>query len=239
MRVLQQSSALKTTFNRGIDRKVSTQRQEVSDALGGGLFGAIGSGVFQFKQIRNQVKGNLGEGLVSLLLMTFPNDWVLFKNAFIPTTTRRLTEIDLLVVGNRGIFAIEVKTWKGSFSAYRDNWKRREGSQWVPVQNSPTSQSLYHRDMLRRWLDPQIPGLPPDCIVAPVVFPIAKWVGAKDCSVPVLTGIQDLVSMMMRSPECLTEDRVLKITNLIQNYEHLPDSKPSPKPKPKLKKKSL
>lgn len=237
MRVLQQSSALKTTFKRDIDRKVSTRRQEVSDALGGGFFGAIGSGIFQFKQIRNQIKGNLGESGLSLLLMTFSDDWVLFKNALIPTTSRRLTEIDLLVVGNGGIFAIEVKTWKGSFSAYRDNWKRREGSQWVPVQNSPTSQSLYHRDMLRRWLDPQIPGLPPDCIVAPVVFPIAKWVGAKDCSVPVLTGIQDLVSMMMRSPQCLTDDRVLNIANLIQNCDPLTDAKPAGKPKPKLKKK--
>jgi Nuclease-related domain len=52
----------------------------------------------------------------------------MFNNALIPTPTGKLTEIDCLIIGTAGIFLIEIKTWQGSFSAYKDKWKRREGS---------------------------------------------------------------------------------------------------------------
>ncbi|XDE62810.1 nuclease-related domain-containing protein [Arthrospira platensis BEA 1257B] len=235
MKVLKQSPSLKAKFKQNINRKVSSQREEASQVWGGGFLGMIGAGVFEFKQIRNQVKGSLGENLIALLLMTFPDNWVLFKNALIPATAGSLTEIDLLLIGNRGIFLIEVKTWKGSLAGNQDNWKRREGSQWVPVSNSPTSQSLYHQQMFQRWIFSEIPGLPTDCITAPVVFPIAKWVGAKNCSVPVLTSMTDLISMIWKSPEYLTDEQVLRISKHIQEYELSPVSKPQPQPQPETK----
>ncbi|WP_293115165.1 nuclease-related domain-containing protein [Okeania sp. SIO1I7] len=128
MRILKQSPSLQQAFQAKIQEKISNNRQEVKQDLGGGLFGEIGAGFFQFKQFRNQIKGNLGETFLSLLLMSLPDNWVMFKNALIPTKSRNLTEIDLLIIGNAGAFLVEVKTWKGSFSANQDKWKRREGA---------------------------------------------------------------------------------------------------------------
>ncbi|NEP90458.1 MAG: NERD domain-containing protein [Okeania sp. SIO2C2] len=120
MRILKQSPSLQQAFQAKIQEKIYDNRQEVKQDLGGGLFGEIGAVFFQFKQFRNQIKGNLGETFLSLLLMSLPDNWVMFKNALIPTKSRNLTEIDLLIIGNAGAFLVEVKTGKCSFSANQD-----------------------------------------------------------------------------------------------------------------------
>ncbi|NEQ36769.1 MAG: NERD domain-containing protein [Okeania sp. SIO3I5] len=214
---------------------MSDRRQEVKESLGGGFFGEIGASFVQFQQIKNQIKGNLGENFLSFLLMSLPDSWVMFKNALIPIASRKLTEIDLLIIGNRGVFLVEVKTWKGSFAANQDKWKKREGVKWVPLENSPTSQSLYHKKMFQQWVIPQIYGFHEDFIFAPVIFPVAKWIGTTNCSVPVLQGFQELTQMLQQSPECLTNEQVLIISKLVENCEILDSSEDSPKfsPKPK------
>ncbi len=168
--------------------------------------------------------------------MSLPDSWVMFKNALIPIKSKKLTEIDLLIIGNRGVFLVEVKTWKGSFTAYEDKWKRREGMRWIPVENSPKSQSLYHKKMFQQWIMPQISGFPEDFVFAPVVFPVAKWIGITNFSVPVLQGFQELTEMLKQSPECLTNEQVLIISKLVENCEILdsPENYTKPSPKPKL-----
>ncbi|MEB3339898.1 nuclease-related domain-containing protein [Okeania sp.] len=238
MIILKQSPLLSETFQAKIQDKISDKKQEIKESLGGGFFGEIGATFAQFKQIHNQFKGNLGENFLSFLLMSFPDSWVMFKNALIPIKSKKVTEIDLLIIGNGGVFLVEVKTWKGSFSAYEDKWKRREGMKWIPVENSPTSQSLYHRKMFEQFIMPQVSGFPEDFIFAPVVFPVAKWIGTTNCSVPVLQGFPELAQMLQKSPECLTNEQVSIISKLVENCELLDSpeksSKPSPKPKPIL-----
>ncbi|OZH51290.1 nuclease [Hydrocoleum sp. CS-953] len=236
MRILKQSPLLQQTFQAKIQDKISDRKEQVKESLGGGFFGEIGASFFQFKQIHNQIKGNLGENFLSFLLMSLPDSWVMFKNALIPIKSKKLTEIDLLIIGNRGIFLVEVKTWKGSFTAYEDKWKRREGMRWIPVENSPTSQSLYHKKMFQQWVMPQIYGFPEDFVFTPVVFPVAKWIGITNCSVPVLQGFQELTEMLKQSPECLTNEQVLIISKLVENCEILdsPEKSTKPSPKPKL-----
>lgn len=170
--------------------------------------------------------------------MSLPDNWVMFKNALIPTKSRKLTEIDLLIIGDAGAFLVEVKTWKGSFAANQNQWKRREGRKWVPLENSPTSQSIYHKKMLENWIIPQVSGFPEEFVFAPVVFLAAKWVGATNCSVPVLQGFQELTQMLQQSPKCLTNEQVLIISKLVEHYDILDIPKPSTKPKPILRKPS-
>lgn len=239
MRILHQSPDLQAVFQQGIRQKVSQQRQELQNSLGNGLFGALGAGIFQLQQAKKQIKGSLGENFTSLFLMSFPQDWVMFQNALIPTTNGKLTEIDRLVIGEKGIFLIEVKTWKGSFAAYRDNWKRRENNHWIPLENSPTAQNLYHQTMFQQWMASQDIALPPDFISSPVVFPGAKWLGVKDCSVPVCQGIPELLQFIRAFPNRLTTEQTVKIAQFVQNYEISSLVQTSPKPKPVLRKKSL
>ena len=90
--------------------------------------------------------------------------------------------------------------------------------------------------MFGRWIKTKILNLPQNCIIAPVVFPIAKWIGTTKCSVPVLTGIEDLLKMLVNSHNCLTHEQILKITEAIEDYEIPVSTIPTAKPKPILKK---
>ncbi|MBD2303015.1 NERD domain-containing protein [Nostoc sp. FACHB-190] len=236
MKVMQQSPALRAAFQQQINAKKSTKHQEIHGKLGNGFLSGLGSFMYEFNQATNKVKGNIGEWGVSLILQSFPDTWVIFNNALIPTNSGSLTEIDHLIIGNGGIFLVEVKTWKGSFSAYKDKWKRREGNNWVAVSNSPTSQSMYHQKMFNQWITSLMPNLPDELVAAPVVFPVAQWIGAKECSVPVLQGVSALLQMIASSPTCLTTTQVQAIAEAVVLLELpvkiTPVPKPMPKPKP-------
>lgn len=219
MRTLKQSPSLKTAFQVQIEQKKTSNSQNIHESLGSGFLGSIGTALFEVKQVKNQIQGSVGEWGVSLLLKSLPDSWVMFNNALIPTTnSRTLTEVDHIIIGSGGVFLIEVKTWKGSFSACNDKWKRREGNNWVVVSNSPTAQSVYHQNMFNRWITTLVPNLPNGSVNAPVVFPIAKWIGATNCSVPVLQGVPALLQLINSSPNCLTPVQVQEIAEGIEDY---------------------
>ncbi|MHC5676372.1 nuclease-related domain-containing protein [Nostoc sp.] len=236
MRILQQSPTLRAVFKQKIDAKKTAREQEIHQVLGDSVLGQLGSFLDEFKQAKNQFKGSMGEWGVSTILQNFPDTWVMFNNALIPAgNSGNLTEIDHLIIGSKGVFLLEIKTWKGSFSAYNDKWKRREGNNWVEISNSPTSQSAYHQQMFIQWITTVVPNLPDSFVYAPVVFPIAKWLGINNCSVPVFQGVPTLLQTMLNCPECLTSEQVQLIAEAVEDYT-LPDNstpiaKPIPKPK--------
>ena len=238
MRILQQSPLLKEAFQKKVRQKISNKQEKTRDALGYGFLGSLGMGVIHINQAKNQFKGSLGENIVSSSLSrVLPDTWTMFKNALIPTNKRdSLTEIDLLIIGHGGVFLVEVKTWKGSFSAYRDRWKRRDGANWIALSQSPSSQSAYHQKMFKEWVAHQIPSLSQDFLTAPVIFPAAKWIGTTDCCVPILHGVQDLVKMIANSPNRLTSEQVVQISDVVKNYLPPAPTVPTPKPKPILRK---
>src|SRR4028118_1202761 len=124
MILLQQSPSLRAAFQNQVDKKISANREEFQDNLGNGFLSSFGGAVFDIRQLKNQIKGSMGEEILSLLLQSLPDTWTMFNNALIPAAGK-LTEIDHLIVGSGGVFLVEVKTWNGSFSAYKDKWKRR------------------------------------------------------------------------------------------------------------------
>ncbi|BAZ34062.1 NERD domain protein (plasmid) [Cylindrospermum sp. NIES-4074] len=236
MRNLQQSPSLTAAFQQKIDAKKYVKHQEIHQVLGNGILGGLGSFMYEFKQAKNKFQGNMGEWGISAVFQHFPDTWVMFNNALIPTNNSGiLTEVDHLIIGLKGVFLLEVKTWKGSFSAYNDKWKRREGSNWVAISNSPTSQSAYHQQMFSQWITSLVPNLPDNFVYAPVVFPIAKWLGVNNCSVPVFHGVPGLIQTMVNCPECLTATQVQSIAEAVANYTLPENATPTPKPIPKPK----
>ena len=236
MRTLKQSPTLRATFQQKIDDKKTAKHQEIHEVLGDSGLGQLGSLMYEFRQAKNQFKGSMGEWGISLILQHFPDTWIMFNNALIPTNNSGiLTEIDHLIIGSRGVFLLEVKTWKGSFSAYNDKWKRREGNNWVKVPNSPTSQSIYHQQIFNRWINSVVPNLPNNFVYAPVVFPIAKWLGINNCSVPVFQGVSALLQMMVNCSECLTAEQVQVIGEAVEDFTLVDNPTPIPKPIPKPK----
>jgi hypothetical protein len=235
MILLQQSPSLRAAFQNQVDKKISANREEFQDNLGNGFLSSFGGAVFDIRQLKNQIKGSMGEEILSLLLQSLPDTWTMFNNALIPAAGK-LTEIDHLIVGSGGVFLVEVKTWNGSFSAYKDKWKRRERDKWVAVAKSPTSQSAFHQKMFEQWIASEVPNFPNNAIVAPVIFTVARWVGTTDCSVPVLHGFSALQKMLVNSPNCLSADQVSRISTAIANYT-IPT--PTATPKPIIKRKKL
>jgi len=90
--------------------------------------------------------------------------------------------------------------------------------------------------MFKEWIVPQIPNLPQDFLTAPVVFPAAQWIGTTDCCVPILHGVQDLVKMLVNSPNRLTSEQVMQISEVVEDYLLPASTIPTPKPKPILRK---
>jgi hypothetical protein len=95
--------------------------------------------------------------------------------------------------------------------------------------------------MFAQWINSKINYLPENCIQAPVIFPIAKWIGVTDCSVPVLGSSQELRQFFEDSPKKLAAEQVLTINELLEDLEFpvLTDKSSESKPKPTLRKKTI
>lgn len=222
MLVFKQSPTLKQAFDQTVHTKVADRREEQKESLGGGLLGTIGASLFAFQDFKKSIKGNVGETFVNLFLHSLSDSWMSCHNAYIPGyRPGTLTEIDNLMIGPGGVYLVEVKTWKGSFSAYRDKWKRRQGKQWIAMTNSPTSQSFYHQQRFEQWIRKAVPNLPrnfEDCIEAPVVFPKVQWLGINQCSVPVYQNIPELIQAILAAPNRLNRDQVEAIAQAVRDY---------------------
>lgn len=216
MQTLQQSSRLREQFKSQVKQSKAAGLKKVAQPFNGTLLERFTSISHEVKQLQNSIKGTIGESFVSysLAFESLPDTWFCFPNALIPVGNK-VTEVDRLIVSPSGVFLIEVKNWKGSFVAYRDNWKRREGNNWIPFQNSPTKQSLYHQRCFYKWIRPLVPNLPPDFVHAPVVFISARWIDAKECSVPVLGNLRILKSFLLKTQKCLTQEQVNQIVKAL------------------------
>ncbi len=210
MRVYQQSAEIQTIQHKKIISQIEKKKTLPSSNP------LLNINFFQnIKQMRDMSVGAIGETAIGSILKVLPDSWIMFENVLIPTTKGKSTEIDRLLIGHTGIYLIEVKTWKGSFSAYQDKWKKREGEKWVSLEQSPTQQSLYHQRIFSQWLSFKIPNIPNNSIIAPVIFPIAKWIGAKECCVPVFTNLNDLFKLLTENNQILSDNLVGNIAQAI------------------------
>ncbi len=244
MRLVSQSVELQNAFKAKVKQKVSRQQEKIKDKFNNDYFASFVSFGTSLQQSRNNFIGNLGELSVSVLLNLLPHDWVMFKNALIPTTNGNLTEIDLLIVGSKGIFLIEVKTWRGAFCAYQDRWKMKQNNQWIPLQNSPSRQSLYHLDIFSSWLKKNEITIADCKMYAPVVFNLVKWLGITDCCVPIFKNQIELLKYIKECPDCLSKSEIEIVSSAIENCKLKltnnisKNSTSRPKQKPILRKKS-
>ncbi|PSF34952.1 nuclease [Aphanothece hegewaldii CCALA 016] len=207
MRVLRQSEPIQTIRKQMIAAKTRSSRGKQNSLL------------YDLSQWRNNTIGSLGENAIAGLLHSLPDSWLMMNNAIIPTKTGNLTEIDCILINSTGVYLIEVKTWKGSFAAYKDKWKRRDRDKWVFLENSPTEQSKYHQRIFTEWLTSHVSNLPKDCIIAPVIFPIAKWIGVTECSVPVFSKFNDFLKLIESRSQIFEQDTIEQIAQLLVNVK--------------------
>ncbi|NLI11206.1 HRDC domain-containing protein [Pelotomaculum propionicicum] len=105
-------------------------------------------------------------------------------------------------IGPAGVFIVETKAWQGAYNGYKDQWRRREGKDWVAC-DSPTKQNLRHLILIRKWIEGtgliKVDKHPDEWIKAGVVFTKASWVKANQCCMDVFDGPARLVEHIRKN----------------------------------------
>ncbi len=115
-------------------------------------------------QIANYRKGQEGEEqVVELLRQNLDGRWTLFRNVVLPG--RNKADIDGVLVGAPGIWALEIKALTGDYRNTGERWEYRAGKDWRPLKKSPSRQaqnnaarlaSFLKADGITQWVTPAV-----------------------------------------------------------------------------------
>jgi hypothetical protein len=119
------------------------------------LVGAVWLAAPEVGQLRNEWKnfqaGRLGEErLATSLQQHLSGDWVLFRNVLL---SQGSGDIDAVLVGPKGVFALEVKAYTGYHRNVGKRWQRRAYGRWHTLDRSPTRQALRNAVDLSMYLE--------------------------------------------------------------------------------------
>lgn len=116
------------------------------------------------KQIENYRRGQEGEEqVVEALRQNLDGNWTLFRNIVLPG--RRQTDIDAVLVGPPGVWALEIKRLSGEYRNIGEHWEVRVGRRWKLLRKSPSRQAqnnavrlanFFRADGLRQWVTPVV-----------------------------------------------------------------------------------
>jgi len=136
------------------------QGQRLSCGLGFwlALIGIIGGAWIIFKladQYADQAdqyrSGRWGEErVVDQLRYLLDGQWTLFRNFEWPN--RRAGDVDLVLVGPGGVWALEVKTYSGQVRNVGDRWERKGRWGWRKLTNHPGQQARRNAAQLKDYL---------------------------------------------------------------------------------------
>jgi hypothetical protein len=90
------------------------------------------------------------ERLEAFLRQHLSANWTLFRNVVLPDGRG---DIDAVLLGPRGVFALEVKAYTGYYHNVGRTWKRRAYGRWYTLDRSPTRQVLRNTVALSQYLE--------------------------------------------------------------------------------------
>jgi hypothetical protein len=133
-----------------------------------------------WQEEQNFRRGQLGESEVARLLrLGFGDDWTLFRNVKLPGSK---VDIDMVLLGPPGIFALEVKAYTGNYRYAKQHFYRRSMMTWRRMQHNPGKQAraaagvlhAYITDTLNEdvWVEPRLVWVGPGALTLddPEVF---------------------------------------------------------------------
>lgn len=122
-------------------------------------------------KLKNAVTGKSGEDLLPSMLDEFlDDDWILYRNVGLELMDGSKADIDAVLVGEQGIFVIEVKNYTTAHRLTGTLWERQQRDGWVREANNPATQLLKNTTRVAEYL--QL------CNVNLPVFPRLAWVGS-------------------------------------------------------------
>jgi Nuclease-related domain len=102
-------------------------------------------------KIGNYRKGQEGEDrVVEAMRQSLDGNWTLFRNVILPSYKG---DIDAVLVGPPGVWALEIKTFAGEWKNTGEQWKYRTGSKWRLYKSSPSHQARKNASHLRSFLE--------------------------------------------------------------------------------------
>ncbi len=104
------------------------------------------------KELRAHRMGQLGEEhVVEALRAQLDSEWTLFRNIVLPG--RKGGDLDAVLVGPTGIWALEVKNFTGVYRYVRNRWERTTKRGWEPVKSDPAAQARRNAARLHGFLE--------------------------------------------------------------------------------------
>jgi hypothetical protein len=109
------------------------------------ILGAIDRRIGSYRQ------GQRGEDRVfEVVLRALDGEWTVFRNLTLPG--RRRGDLDLVLVGPPGVWALEVKAYQGKYRNMGEVWEKRAGQSWKRLRKSPSRQAVNAAASLGRFL---------------------------------------------------------------------------------------
>jgi hypothetical protein len=154
------------------------------------------------------------------------DDWTLFRGY-----SNARGEIDGLLLGPRGLFAIEVKHHNGTVYIAGDDWSSEKYDKYgnrvrdrTPMRDgsgrrSPSQQLTEPTGMLADFLGRRAQQVTPQCVVV-LTHPNARVGAIKGPSVQVVTSVRELLTLVDRSTARLDPARLREIAGLIRRDHH-------------------
>jgi len=116
------------------------------------------------EQVANYRKGQEGEEqVIEILRQNLDGNWTLFRNVILPS--RYKADIDGILVGPAGVWALEIKTWTGEYRNIGEHWEYLSGKRWKMLRSSPSRQAqdnavrlanFFKADGIRQWVTPVV-----------------------------------------------------------------------------------
>jgi hypothetical protein len=228
-RFVEQDKEIKKLFYQKIKEKEEREKQKHLDKISEGFFGwllePIADVAYTWRRISEKEQGSSGENSVGWALhLWLPSNAVVINDLVLEGEPDEFIQIDHLVLNTNGIFVLETKSWDGAFLGTKDKWRMKQGNKWVEVQ-SPTNQNERHVKLFKKWLEENLPDLHErvkDHIYPIVIFKRAKWVKAKDCSMPVVIGGMEAVGEIRKvKGENISEEDINLIIETVKNAKPL------------------
>ena len=107
------------------------------------------------KKIEEQIEayrlGQEGEdSVVQRIIQALDGNWHLFRNIVIPGRTK--ADLDLVLVGPPGVWALEVKNFRGEYRNTGETWEIKNGKNWKGAKVNPSRQANNNSLRLKNFL---------------------------------------------------------------------------------------
>jgi hypothetical protein len=103
------------------------------------------------KQIEQYRRGQEGEdNVVQLIVQALDGNWHLFRNLSLPG--RHKGDVDLVLVGPPGVWALEVKNFRGEYRNVGEAWEWKNGTSWKSARDNPSRQAQNSAYRLKNFL---------------------------------------------------------------------------------------